>query len=93
MFWFARTRGARALVALADLTYERFLWRLGVRTRRYGEPQTIGANASGKPIVAVAGEIPLAAQCGRRFEGLTHLVQELEIIDEALVLGRECVSA
>jgi len=93
MFWLARARGFRALVALADLTYERFLLGMGVRTRRYGEPQTIGLDSSVRPLVAVAGEIPLSIQSGARFEALTGLAHEMEIIDETLVLGRRRVPA
>jgi N-acyl-L-homoserine lactone synthetase len=59
MFRFAELRGAEALVAIADLTYERFLQRMNIRTRRFGPPQVIGVDRSGAALTAVAGEIPL----------------------------------
>lgn len=93
MFRFAQLRQANALVALVDLTYERFLKLLGIRTRRYGPPQIIGSNARGEELWGVAGEIPLAEQQGSRFRGLLALAKQVEIEDEALVLGRTRVSA
>jgi N-acyl-L-homoserine lactone synthetase len=93
MFRFAQLRQATALVALVDLTYERFLKLLGIRTRRYGPPQIIGNNTRGEDLWGVAGEIPLAEQQGSRFQGLLALAKQVEIEDEALVLGRTRVSA
>lgn len=93
MFRFAQLRQATALVALVDLTYERFLKLLGIRTRRYGPPQIIGNNARGEDLWGVAGEIPLAEQQGSRFQRLLALAKQVEIEDEALVFGRTRVSA
>jgi N-acyl-L-homoserine lactone synthetase len=93
MFRFAQLRRAAALVALADLTYERFLRTLGIRTRRYGPPQAIGTDREGEPLWAVAGEIPMAEQSGSRFQALLALAKQVEIEDETLVLGRIRVSA
>lgn len=93
MFRFAQMRRAVALVAIADLTYERFLRTLGIRTRRYGPPQIIGTTKSGEPMWAVAGEIPLAEQGGSRFQALLALAKHVEIEDETLVLGRIRISA
>jgi len=93
MFSFARARGARALVALVDLTYERFLRRIGIATRRYGTPSVIGQDLDGRPIQAVAGEITLAAQGGPNFEALQRIARTLEINDETLVRGRLRLSA
>jgi N-acyl-L-homoserine lactone synthetase len=93
MFRFAQLRRATALVALADLTYERFLRTLGIRTRRYGPPQVIGTSKTGEPLWAVAGEIPLAEQSGSRFQALLAMAKQVEIEDETLVLGRIRVSA
>jgi hypothetical protein len=93
MFYFARTHNARALVALVDLTYERFLRRLGIVTRRYGEPGLIGHDLDARPIEAVAGEIPLADQRGSHFESLLAISRNMEIIDETLVRGRLRLSA
>jgi acyl homoserine lactone synthase len=93
MFHFARRCHATALVALADLRYERFLTRLGIRTRRYGPPQSIGLDETGQPLMLVAGDIPIANQHGWRFEALVNLADEMEIDDETLVLGSERLSA
>jgi N-acyl-L-homoserine lactone synthetase len=93
MFRFAQVRQATTLVALADLTYERFLTQLGIRTRRYGQPQCIGTRADGEPMWVVAGEIPLPEQRGHRFESILELARHVEINDETLVLGRSRISA
>jgi N-acyl-L-homoserine lactone synthetase len=93
MFRFAYQCGASALVALADLRYERFLTQLGIRTRRYGPPQIIGVDEAGKPLSLVAGDIPLANQRGWRFDSLLKLVDDVEITDETLVLGSDRLSA
>ena len=94
MFRFAQLVGARGLVAIADLTYERFLGVLGVRTRRYGPPQIIGQDRSGRDLVAVAGEIPLgSSQGGPRFNQLMQLASNVEIIDAAQVLRPARISA
>jgi N-acyl-L-homoserine lactone synthetase len=93
MFHFARWRGATSLVAVVDLTYERFLKALGIRTRRYGPPQVIGRNARGAPMWAVAGEIPLAEQTDPRFHALLGLAKQVEIEHDTMVLRRRRVSA
>jgi len=93
MFEFARRRRASSLVAVVDLTYERFLGVLGIRTRRYGPPQIIGETARGEPIWAVAGEIPLAEQDDPRFHALLALVKQVEITDDTVVFGRRRISA
>jgi N-acyl-L-homoserine lactone synthetase len=93
MFRFAHMRRAAALVALVDLTYERFLKKLGIRTRRYGPPQIVGTKTTGEPMWCVAGEIPLAEQNGSRFQALLALAKKVEIKDAAPVFGRIRVSA
>lgn len=93
MFWFARQVGASSLVALADLTYERFLRTLSIRTRRYGPPRTIGSDARGRELLAVAGEIPLAAQDPERLAALASLLTPVEITDAAEIFGPVRVSA
>jgi N-acyl-L-homoserine lactone synthetase len=93
MFRFAYRCGATALVALADLRYERFLTQLGIRTRRYGPPQAVGTDETGKALWLVAGDIPLANQRGWRFEALIRLADGMEIDDETLVLGSDRLSA
>lgn len=94
MFEFARQRNASALVAMSDLTHERLLRVIGIRTRRYGPPATVGMDAWGRPILAVAGDIPLADQSPELTHRLSTLCQtELEIIDETSVLGRTSLYA
>ena len=93
MFWFARQVGASSLVALADLTYERFLRTLSIRTRRYGPPRIIGTDARGRDLLAVAGEIPLAAQDPERLAALASLLTTVEITDAAEIFGPARVSA
>jgi N-acyl-L-homoserine lactone synthetase len=93
MFRFAAMRQTRSLIALADLTYERFLGVLGVVTRRYGDPREVGRDREGRPIVCVAGEIPMASQRGPRFASLTRIAHHMEFVDETLVLGQPRLSA
>lgn len=93
MFYFARRVGATSLVAIADLTYERFLRSLGIRTRRFGPPLTIGTDAAGRPLRVVAGEIPLAQQEPARLAPLRSLTQAMEIIDASEIFGPARVSA
>jgi N-acyl-L-homoserine lactone synthetase len=93
MFRFAHNQQASALVALTDLRHERFLTQIGIRTRRYGLPQTYGFDEDGKALSVVAGDIPLANQRGWRFETLLKLVDNVEVNDETLVLRSERLSA
>ncbi|TXH84776.1 MAG: hypothetical protein E6Q77_01915 [Rhizobium sp.] len=93
MFKFAEMRRAASLVAIADLTYERFLSVLGIKTRRYGPPREIGRNALGQPLIAVAGEIPLHDQNVLRAAYFAEISKNLETTDAANVFGRSLVSA
>lgn len=93
MFRFALRRQTRALVAITDLTYERFLGSIGIKSIRYGPPQIVGESSKGNPIEAVAGEIPMSHQADNRYLSLLKLANDVEINDEALVLGRTAVSA
>ena len=93
MFAFAQRAGASGLVAIADLTYERFLASIGIRTRRYGAPQVIGTDRFGHDLLAVAGEIPIAAQSGDRFARLRTSLDQVEIIDASEVFGPSRISA
>lgn len=93
MFDFAERRGARALPALVDLRHERFLHRLGITTRRYGEPRPIGHDVRGRVIFGVAGEIPIHEQ--RRRLGVLFAVPRalLEVTDETSFGRLDRVSA
>jgi N-acyl-L-homoserine lactone synthetase len=93
MFRFAELRGAEALVAMADLTYERFLQRMDIRTRRFGPPQVIGVDRHGRALTAVAGEIPLNKADNPDLGGFLDLGRKLEISDATHVLGRASIPA
>jgi N-acyl-L-homoserine lactone synthetase len=93
MFRFAVAREATSLVAVADLTYERYLRRLGIRTHRYGDPCTVGLDRFGNELLCVAGEIPITGQKPHRLNDLIDLTTELEIDDASLVLRPEAISA
>lgn len=93
MFRFALRRQASALIAIADLSYERYLATLGITTQRYGRPSVLGIDARGRIMEIVAGEIPLTGQASPRFLSLLSIANTMEINDETLVLGCEAVSA
>jgi acyl homoserine lactone synthase len=93
MFRFALRRQASALIAIADLSYERYLATLGITTLRYGPPSVLGIDARGRIMEVVAGEIPLTGQASPRFLSLLSIANTMEINDETLVLGCEAISA
>jgi len=93
IFYFARTRSAAAVGGVVTPAHNRYVAMLGVRTRAYGQPQIVGADAYGRPMEVFFGEIRLAEQSGRRFDALCASLKQLELRDEALVLGRRSVSA
>lgn len=93
MFRFAELRGAEALVAMADLTYERFLQRMNIRTRRFGPPQVIGVDRHGVELSALAGEIPINKTDNPDLGGFLDLGRKLEISDATHVLGRASIPA
>lgn len=93
MMRFGQVRQITAFVALVELSHERFLRRLGIRTRRYGRPQIVGISSFGRPLMAVAGEIPFSDQTSGRFRNLMKLVNDVEFTDETLVFGHWALSA
>jgi N-acyl-L-homoserine lactone synthetase len=93
MFRFAELRGAEALVAMADLGYERFLQRMDIGTRRFGPPQIIGVDNRGRALTAVAGEIPLDETGNPGLRKFLQLGRQLEIHDATHVLGRSSIPA
>lgn len=93
MLNFGRVRQARALVALVDLGHERMLRSLGIKVRRYGDPMSVGTDREGRPIMAVAGEIPLLDQNPALHAAVSRALSKLEVTDETLVLGPDRVSA
>ena len=93
IFHFARRRGAVALVAFADLAKERLVTRIGIVTDLLGPPTEIGRDRFDRPIVVVAGELPLRLQGGPRFEKLLSYVDKTEIDDAAAIFGRARIPA
>ncbi|MEM7620853.1 MAG: acyl-homoserine-lactone synthase [Pseudomonadota bacterium] len=93
MFYFAHQINAKKLIATTDTTYERFLSLLGIRTRRYGPPQIIGTDRFGKPLSGIAGEIPLAAQTGPKYQKILNLIQQIDVTDATHIFGLEQISA
>ncbi len=93
MFRFAELRDAESLIAMADLSYERFLQRMDIRTRRFGPPQVIGADVNGRPLTAVAGEIPINEADNPGLRKFFDLGRQLEISDATHVLGRSSIPA
>lgn len=89
----ARMQQMNALVAVADLIYERFLRRIGIATRRYGHPQIVGTDRNGRDLRAVAGEIPISDQPAETMARLFSSLQNVEINDDAFLLGRQRLSA
>lgn len=93
MFHFALSLNAFSLVAFCDLGHERLLRRLGIKTRRFGEPQLISEDDKGRPIQAVAGEIVIAHQDPKRLALLLAPLNTMEIEDGTALLGRSSLSA
>jgi N-acyl-L-homoserine lactone synthetase len=93
LFYFARTRRATAVGGVMTPAHHRFAVMLGIRGRDYCEPQIVGRDARGQPIEVLFGEARMADQFGPRFEALCASVNELELKDEALVLGRRSIPA
>jgi N-acyl-L-homoserine lactone synthetase len=92
LFLFGAQRRAKSLVALADLVHERLLRVAGIASRRYGPPQIVGY-ARGRPLYAVVGEIPLAAESCRFFDRHRELLKRVELIDETSAQRPRTLSA
>lgn len=93
MLQFAAWRCVRRLVAIVELSHERLLNQLGLKTVRYGDSHIVAFKDDGAWILAVAGEIPLPRQQSVRLRKLLRLTQEMEIVNETDVLGRSRLSA
>ncbi|MGB7035423.1 MAG: acyl-homoserine-lactone synthase [Xanthobacteraceae bacterium] len=85
MFRFAERVNARALVAVTDLGHERLLGKIGVRTRRYGQPVMLRPDQSERPLQVVAGDIPISQQQSETVRFLQACANQIEIRDETLV--------
>jgi N-acyl-L-homoserine lactone synthetase len=93
MVRFAFSQNASRLVAIAELSHERLLNKIGLETVRYGKVSIVGFKDDGTWILAVAGEIPLPHKQSSRIRRFLQLTQQMDIIDEAHVLGCERLSA
>lgn len=93
MFHFALEMRAFSLVAFCDVGHERLLRRIGIRTRRFGEPELISHDEVGRPISAVAGEIVIAHQDAKRLALLVAPIKTMEIEDGTALFGRSSLSA
>lgn len=81
------------LVALVDLSHERLLNKIGLKTVRYGETSIVGFRDDGTWILGVAGEIPIRTQDTTSVNRIIHLTREMEIRDETEIFGRQRLSA
>ena len=93
MFHFLRLKGGHSIVGFCDVAHQRLLERVGIETRPYGPSKEIGIDAMGRPVIVVAGELPIPAEPGLRFQKLMSLVDKMEIHDETAVLGYSSLSA
>lgn len=93
MVRFAFNRNTKRLVAIAELSHERLLNKIGLTTVRYGKVNIVGYKDDGTWILAVAGEIPLPHEQSSRIRRFLQLTQQVDIIDETHVLGCERLSA
>lgn len=93
MFHFLRLKGGHSIVGFCDVAHQRLLERVGIETRPYGPSKEIGTDAMGRPVIVVAGEMPIPAEPDLRFQKLMSLVDKMEIHDETAVLGYSSLSA
>lgn len=93
MVRFAFSQNARRLVAIAELSHERLLNKIGLETVRYGKINIVGFKDDGTWILAVAGEIPLPHEQSSRIRRFLQLTQQMDVTDETHVLGCERLSA
>jgi N-acyl-L-homoserine lactone synthetase len=93
MVRFAFSRNVKRLVAIAELSHERLLNKIGLTTVRYGKINIVGFKDDGTWILAVAGEIPLPHEQSSRIRRFLQLSQQMDIVDETHVFGCERLSA
>lgn len=87
MLWWALQVDARSLVAVTELAHERLLRSIGIATRRYGRAGIVGWTVDGRPLRAVAGQIPVPQQRGEVLARLFQTLTDVEIVDAADVFG------
>ena len=96
VFDFAAKRRAQSLIALADLSYERFLKVSRIPTCRYGAPQRHEMGSPENAIDLVLGEIPVAPEAFRLPKKFADMQKKMEFFDETaveLAAGHQAVSA
>lgn len=93
MLRLALPRSVNALVAIVELSHERLLGKIGLRTVRYGDVHIVGFRNDGSWILAVAGEIPLSPESQPRLAKILQLTQHMDIVDETDVRRRTLLSA
>jgi N-acyl-L-homoserine lactone synthetase len=93
MFHFAASRGALSLCGVVSPLHSRNFERAGIKTRRYGPPQVVGHDAKGRPMSVFFGEIRMSDQNGLALHKMLNPMNDMELQDDALVLGRRAISA
>jgi N-acyl-L-homoserine lactone synthetase len=89
----ALVRNVRSLVAIAELSHERLLNKIGLKTVRYGDTHIVGFTHDGSWILAVAGEIPIPHEMPTRLRKILQVTQQMDIIDETEIFRRQRLSA
>jgi acyl homoserine lactone synthase len=93
MFHFACTRNLIAVCGVISPIHDRNFSISGIKTRRFGAPQTIGHNIRGRPVTAFFAEIRMAEQRREALDKVLAPITQLELQDDALVHRRKIVSA
>lgn len=93
MFHFAVSRAVHSLCGVITPVHDRNLTISGIKTRRYGAPQSVGTDARGRPIIVFSAEMRPSEQDATALEKILAPVTTLELKDEALVFGRGSVPA
>lgn len=85
MLRFGLQRQAESLVAFTSLGHELYLRRLGVATKRYGDPARIADSATGNQFTVVAGEIPLKHQKPGTISQLVSVSNQVRLVDATVI--------
>jgi acyl homoserine lactone synthase len=93
MIRLALTRNVISLVAIVELSHERLLNMIGLKTVRYGGIHIVGFTSDGSWILAVAGEIPVSHEIQPRLQKILERTKQMEIIDETEVYRHSRLSA
>jgi len=93
MFHFAVSRSALSLCGVVSPLHSRNFERAGIKTRRYGPPQIVGHDAKSRPMSVFFGEIRMSDQQGQALGKMLNPMKQMELQDDALVLGRRAIPA